>query len=137
MGSSKWARRILDKICVPRLASSYNSMGLNLPDKNRIMIYGIYKMTIYSYLQVYIELVFDDIFRNFHLAWLLHQIYHLLLLVQVVEYNVQQVEHHHDHHLIEIIRFIDLACMYSLTLIEDIIRCLNQWLYFFNLFSNK
>jgi hypothetical protein len=101
-------------------------MGLNLPDKNRIMIYGIYKMTIYSYLQVYIELVFDDIFRNFHLAWLLHQIYHLLLLVQVVEYNVQQVEHHHDHHLIEIIRFIDLACMYSLTLIEDIIRCLNQ-----------
>ncbi len=31
VGSSKWARRILDKTCVPRLASSYNSIGFTLP----------------------------------------------------------------------------------------------------------
>jgi hypothetical protein len=68
---------------------------------------------IFHYQQVYIELVFDDIFQNFHLLRLLHQRYHLLLLVPVEEYNVQQFEYHLDRQLIDMSKFMILFRIFT------------------------
>ena len=58
-----------------------------------------------NYQEVYIERLFGDICQNFHLWKVLHQKYHVRLLVQEEERNVPYVEEHpNDHSLRDMIK---------------------------------